>query len=107
MDDGQDMTLNADKHFFGHGVTQNYESAFRLYMGAARLNNSRAQYTVGTMHISGLGTTKNEKEGVRWILRAAAQGYADAINQVGMFYESGELVLDADTAKAHSFYRRA
>jgi hypothetical protein len=106
-DDGGDLALNADKHFFGHGVTQNYEAAFRLYMGSARLNYSRAQYVVGTMFLTGLGTSKNEKEGVKWILRAAAQSYPDAVNHVGLLYESGDTILEKDILKAYSFFKRA
>ncbi|KAL0487805.1 hypothetical protein AKO1_008687 [Acrasis kona] len=106
-DDGEELCLDADKYYFGHGVIQSDDSAFRLYLSAARLGNPKAQYTVGNMYLNGVGTARNDREGVKFMLQSAEQGYSDAINHVGILYESGGSSLEKDELKALKFFKRA
>ena len=47
LDQAAELCLHADKHFFGHGVTQNYEASFRLYLVSVQL-----QYCVTSSDVS-------------------------------------------------------
>ena len=106
LDDKNNLALAADRFYIGHGVTQNYEMAFRLYLHAARLGEARSQYVVGTMLIEGVGVDKDSRHGVKWTLKSAAQDYPDALNQMGIFYEKGFIVEENSTTAA-KFYLRA
>lgn len=102
-----EMCLSADKHFFGHGLTQNYEAAFRLYLAAARIGYSRAQLSVGSMYLNGQGTKKSENEGVKWIMLSAKNNYPDALNQIGIFYREGNTVLEKNPREAVKYFSKA
>lgn len=102
-----EMCLTADKHYFGHGLTQNYEAAFRLYLASARLGYARAQYSVGSMYINGQGTKKSENEGVKWIMLSAKNNYPDALNQIGLFYSEGNTVLEKNEREAVKYFGKA
>ena len=49
---------------------------------------------------------QNDREAVKWYLRAAEQGYPDAQFNLGMSYEFGEGV-DQDVGAAIRWYRKA
>ena len=106
LDDKNNLALAGDRFYIGHGVTQNYEMAFRLYIHASRLGEARSQYIVGTMLIEGVGVEKDSRQGVKWILKSASQDYPDALNEMGMFYEKGFIVEQCNVTAA-KFYLRA
>lgn len=63
-----------------------------------------AAYQVGEYYVDGPG--QNSKEGVRWLLKAAEQGLADAQNAAGSLYQSGSGV-EQDNSNAVFWYQKA
>jgi len=53
--------------------------AVRFHRLAAELGFAEAQYDLGVRCILGLGTPKDEKAGLEWYRKAAAQGWPEAI----------------------------
>ena len=52
--------------------------AFRLYARAARAGLAEAEYRVARGYLEGSGVPPSQDEGVRWLERAATQGFVDA-----------------------------
>ena len=51
----------------------------RLFQEAAEQGHSDAQYWLGQAYCLGKGARQDVDEGLRWLLKAAAQGNADAV----------------------------
>lgn len=56
-----------------------YDRAYELWLEDAEKGNAHAQYAIGVMHERGQGVEKDGIEAARWLARAAAQGYAPAV----------------------------
>ncbi|MBO5959059.1 MAG: SEL1-like repeat protein [Lentisphaeria bacterium] len=41
-----------------------------------------AQYQLGLCYEKGIGVDKNETKAIKWLVKAARQGYANAINNL-------------------------
>src|ERR1700722_8223327 len=54
------------------------KQAFPLLTRAARAGIAEAEYRVGRCYLEGTGVPPSLVEGVRWLERAANQGYVDA-----------------------------
>ena len=63
----------------GFGVERNDAEAFRLYRLAAEQGDAMGQYNLGLMYEYGCGVPKNMRLARKWFVKAAAQGYEDAI----------------------------
>ena len=50
---------------------------YKLLVKAER-GNASAQYSLGLFYFEGLGVAQDYQEAVRWYLKAAEQGYAEA-----------------------------
>lgn len=65
------------------------------------------QFVLGVFHEKGrLGAEANMKAAVKWYLKAAEKGYADALHRMGECYEHG-IGMEADPIQARNYYRRA
>src|ERR1700733_700912 len=53
-------------------------AAFALFSRAARANIPEAEFRVGRCYLEGAGVPPSRGDGVRWVERAAAQGYVEA-----------------------------
>src|ERR1700722_15509709 len=58
--------------------TGDLKSAFALFSRAARANIPEAEFRVGRCYLEGAGVPPSRGDGVRWVERAAAQGYVEA-----------------------------
>jgi len=91
--DTHSVVNQADAHYFGHGVTQDYHAAYRLYMSAAEHDHARAQYIVGKMSLEGVGVDGVgdgvQETGIRFLLKACEQEYPDALNFLGELHSEG------------------
>ena len=65
---------------------KDYATALRHLRPLAVQGDGRAQFRLGMMYLRGVGVTHDEKEGVRWIRKAAEQGYALAQRNLGDMY---------------------
>ncbi|MFM2121170.1 MAG: hypothetical protein RL722_2638, partial [Pseudomonadota bacterium] len=55
-----------------------YRVAAQWYFEAARQGLAEAQYSLGILFLTGSGVQQSQEEAQKWIVRAAAQGHADA-----------------------------
>jgi TPR repeat protein len=60
--------------------------AYKWWVKAAEQGHPQAQYSVGQCLVSGIGTERNLKEGFIWLQKSAAQGQAEGLNCLAMFY---------------------
>lgn len=68
-------------YYHGDGVTQNRATAIDYYEEAAILGHATGQFNLGVCYSSGevCGCKAGEDVGVRWVRRAALQGYEPAL----------------------------
>src|ERR1035437_10375018 len=62
---------------------------FPLYARAARAKLPEAEYRVGRCYLEGAGVPLSRQEGVRWLERAAGQGYLEAQALLAALYIHG------------------
>ena len=58
------------------------------------------------MYQNGKGVQQDDAEAIRWYLKAAQQGHADAQNNLGLMYQNGKGVKQ-DDAEAIKWYLKA
>ena len=65
-----------------------------------------AQYNLGIMYWDGRGVQQDYRTAVKWLRKAAEQGFADSQNLMGRAYEEGWGVTK-DLDEAVQWYRKA
>ena len=80
-----------------------YATARTVWTPLARHGSAEAQFRLGWLFESGLGTEKNPIEAAKWYAQAAAQGHASAQFNLGMMYTDGRGVRRDDTTAANYF----
>jgi TPR repeat protein len=90
----------------GYDIAQNYVVALNWFHRAADQHHPEAQYKLGEMYATGLGTEKNEDRALAWYLAAAGQDHAKAQYEIGNMYFNGRGV-EKDLSKALKFYEKA
>ena len=85
-----DATYNLGvAYFYGTGVTQNYEQAFKYFKLASDNGHIDAMYNLGELYYFGLGTEKNYKESAKLTKTLADKNDNDALIHLAMFYKKG------------------
>ncbi|HEV8700613.1 MAG TPA: tetratricopeptide repeat protein [Candidatus Polarisedimenticolia bacterium] len=84
-----------------------YQTALRELQPLAERGVFEAQFVLGVMYGDGQGVAKNSSESLKWLRRAADQGYADAQVALGSRYSLGWEGVPEDDAEAVKWYRRA
>lgn len=77
-------------YYVGDDFSQSYSEALRYFTEAAEMGDAHSQATVGYMYEQGLGTDKNMPEAIKWIEKAAEQGYEKAIKYLEILKQKGE-----------------
>ncbi len=62
----------------GHGVTQNYDKAFKLFKKAAALEDAMGQFYLGCCYYSGRGVEEDVSRGLTYWVLAARQDHEQA-----------------------------
>ena len=73
---------------------------------AAEKGDLTAQHYLGYFNFEGLGGVTNRVEGLKWYRLAAAAGFPNAINNLGVAYSKG-LEVEKDVAKAEEYFRES
>jgi TPR repeat protein len=94
------------RFFKGDGVTRDYTQAHKLFVEAAVMGHTKAQYRLGFMYSLGRGVKKSDQEAVNWWQKAAQQNDPDAQYYLGYMYEIGGGVKQ-DVAEAKKWYQKA
>lgn len=76
-----------------------YAKALAIWKEQAENGNKVAQMLVGSMYAYGEGTSRDDKEAVKWFTLSAQSGYARAQFNLGVMYENGwGVTKDLNTA---------
>lgn len=85
--------------------------AAQLLLPLANAGNPLAQYRLGMIYYNGQGIPEDEKQAVFWWKKAAAQGYVEAMFQLGSAYLFGSstarFVPDPDREAATWYFQAA
>jgi TPR repeat protein len=88
-----------------------YGQAIQLLTPLANQSNSQAQFRLGSMHYYGQGVPEDEKLGVDWLRKAAAQRHTGAMFELGNAYllgqEAPKLVSDPDREAVLWYFQAA
>ncbi len=89
----------------GDCVEKNEKKAVEWLIKALSIkkDNRFAAYNLGRMFYYGVGVAKNHKFAFEYYIKAANLGSSDAMNDIGLMYESGEY-LEKDYVKATQWY---
>lgn len=90
----------------GHLQFQEYEKAYRIWLGLAEDGDAQAQFDLGVMFHNGLELEKDEEMALYWFDKAASQNHANAENYLGTIYKTGWGVAQ-DIGKAQTYFKRA
>ncbi|NIZ13837.1 caspase family protein [Phaeobacter sp. HF9A] len=83
------------------------EAAVDFLTRAAEAGSPEAQFELAKLYERGTGVEPDEKKALELYRAAAAQNFADAINDLGFMYYQGGLGLPADPGKALQLFERA
>jgi len=88
-----------------------HAQAAQLLMPLAGAGSPLAQYRLGMTHYNGQGVPEDEKQAIHWWKKAAAQGYAEAMFQLGSAYlfgsQAAKFVPDPDREAATWYFQAA
>ena len=74
---------------------------------ATQGNHADAQYSLGFMHATGEGVTRNDALAVKWLRKSACQGNARAQNNLGVLHRLGRGVPQSETTALEWFRKSA
>ena len=80
-----------------------YNKAFKISQELALEGDPDAQYTLGYLFYSGLGTEKNIPLGEYWIQIAAEQGQANAVHAMQLIQQSRLLAPNLPDSSSEDF----
>ena len=81
----------AAAYLYGMGVKKNTDTASRYYIDAAKNGNAIAQYTLAE-HFMSSRHAANNKLGLIWLAKSAANGNPKALTKLGTLYLTGKAV---------------
>ena len=87
--------------------TGDYNGALATWLPLARRGSAEAQFRLGWLHETGLGTEQNTLLAAQWYRDAAAQGHSSALYNLGMFSFHGSGLPQDDTKAANYFFEAA
>ena len=73
----------------------------------AEEGDARAQNSLGWNYVYGQGVETDNREGIRWYLKAAEQGYAKAQFNLGQMYRFGRGIEKDDIVTAYTWFNFA
>lgn len=83
-----------------------FASSMGVWLPSAKEGDAKAQAYVGRIYAEGFDIAPNHAQAAVWYQKAADQGYAPAMIDLGQLYERG-LGVPKDPVKAVNLYRRA
>jgi TPR repeat protein len=81
--------------------------ALRMSLAGAELGDTIAMFDVYAAYLEGVGTTRNDAEAFRWLVRAAEAGHVTAMDRLSAVYLNGGLGQKSDDAKAEEWATKA
>lgn len=99
--DADDLAALQARQLF---VAGKHDEAFAAAKALAEKGVPRAQLLMGFFYERGLGTAADPVQAVSWYEKAAAQGQPQALHNLAISHERGELGQTKDEAKARGMY---
>ena len=94
-------------YYWGQGVVVDHNRALAAYKIGAEGGNAYCQNQLGSMYYLGRGIDSPDyKQAVVWLEKAAAQGQANALNNLGVMADQG-LGQQPSWRRAREHYQRA
>ena len=87
-------------------VEEDRQKLVDLFRQSADSGYSRAQYTMGLLHMSGEEVEQDVETGFWWLKSAASQGHPVALHHMGVCYASG-LVVQPDAQQAFYYFSKS
>ncbi len=84
-----------------------YNGALEIWLPLAQRGSSEAQFRLGWLYETGLGTGKDPIMAARWYSQAAAQGHSRALYSLGLFSYHGWGTPQDDTKAANYLFEAA
>jgi len=88
-----------------------HSQAVKLLTPLANAGNALAQYRLGSLYYQGRGVPEDEKQAIFWWKKAAAQGYTEAMFQLGSAFlfgsQAAKFVPDPDREAAMWYFQAA
>lgn len=78
------------------------QSAFRLYLAAAKAGDTSCQLNVGNFYDAGTGVRRNRSAALYWYKRAYRQGVSCAASNIGVMWRN-----DKNPKRALEWFRKA
>ena len=104
----QQFCIDGDCHFFGHGVSQSYDEAFKRYMQAAKLGYGPGMGRLGSCFLHGRGVETDENSALYWYKKGADEGDLESMNALGNIYEGGKTKDGVKDLKvAYGYYKKS
>lgn len=107
------QVLVARLYEFGHGVAKDakkaafwYRKGLPLVRAQAEVDDRDFQFILARILLRGMGTARNDAEGLRWLERSVALEDTRAMAFLASLYATGEIVA-RDEPKARELYRQA
>lgn len=97
-----DSLLEADQAY----ELRNYSRALSIYNELAAKGSAQAEFRLAELYRDGLAVTRDLKESVRWLQKAATHGNIKAQGTLGGIYADGKL-LQRDLKAAFSWIEKA
>ena len=98
--------LGEDYYKGRNGKTKDYNKAAEYYRQAADGGHSKAQASLGSFYLWGIGVKQDDNQAVNWLRKASEQGEAVGIAGMAFCYEEGKGV-PKDPSKAFELYCKA
>ena len=86
--DLEEIKDKAKSHYWGRGVSNDYNIAFKLFMEASKVEDAESLRYLGLMYLTGKGVTKDTVGAINFFERAASKGdtmaakYLDKIRSI-------------------------
>src|SRR5262249_28518034 len=110
-EDRESLFELGERYFSGDGRTQDLSSALDCFTRSAELGYAPAQFKLGLAYDrTGMarryGISGNDAVAFQWYLKAAEQGYPNAMSLVAIAYHAGIKGAPQDQDKAAEWYAR-
>jgi dipeptidyl aminopeptidase/acylaminoacyl peptidase len=102
----KDHTLLADSYDFEHKVSKNSKKAYRHYLEAAKYQDSRSLFNVGSYYHRGELVEKDINTAVDYYIKSAELDYKGANRRLGRMYMEGQ-TIQKDFVKAFKYLSKA
>lgn len=96
----------ANRYAKGHGVSRDYEKAWRWYHYSASKSFAPAQYMLAALYERGLGTDRDLEQAKAWYRRAAGLGNVKAMHNLAVMH-TGRDGKPANYDKAGKWFAKA